>query len=102
MNQRAILFHKPGTGDKRTSYYGFSWTALFLTPFLQIFRKDLKGFILFFIVYYVYGSFMFPAIVAQSSAFIAYVTQLLLWLVSGLSYNKIHILILLNRGYIPT
>lgn len=102
MNQRAIIFNKQGTGEQRTSYYGFSWTAMFFTPFLQIFRKDLRGFLLFFVVYYLYGAVLFPMIISQSSTFIGYLTQLILWLGSGLCYNKIHLLILLNSGYTPT
>lgn len=101
MNTQVLTFEQTKTGKQRTSYYGFSWTAMFFTPIVQLIRKDLRGFILFFVIYYFYGNFMFPYLLTQYSEYLAYLSQVLLWVFCGLSYNKIHILLLLNSGYLP-
>ena len=86
---------------ERIGYMGFSFSAMLLSPFVQVYRKDVKGSIFYFLLFWLFGEFVSPFIVHRYGVYLGYLGYLMLWLFSGLTYNKVQMLILLNDKYLP-
>ena len=85
----------------RNAYTGFSFTACLLSPFVQMFRKDLKGTILYMVIFWIFGQLVIPYLVYNFGPYVAYLGNAILWIFCGFTYNKVQMLILLNDGYRP-
>lgn len=86
---------------ERIGYIGYSISAALLSPFVQMYRKDVKGTIFYFIIFWLYGQFLIPYVVGNYGVYAGYFAYVVLWLCSGLTYNKVQMLILLNDKYLP-
>lgn len=86
---------------ERIGYIGFSFSAALLSPFVQMYRKDLKGTIFYFIIFWLYGQFIIPYIVGDFGVYAGYFAYVILWIFSGFTYNRVQMLILLNDKFKP-
>lgn len=94
------MMNEDGTKIKK-GYLGFSFTAALLSPFVQMYRKDLKGFLFYFVIFYLFGTFVTPYVVINYGVYMGYGAQVVLWILCGFTYNKVQMLILLNDHYLP-
>lgn len=98
---KGIIMISPDAQKERIGYIGFSFSAMLLSPFVQVYRKDLKGTIFYFILFWLFGAFVSPFVVNNYGIYIGYIAYLVLWLFCGLTYNRVQMLILLNDKYLP-
>jgi hypothetical protein len=82
-----VQLQHPGTGVRKTGYYGYSWTTLFFGFFPALFRGDFITFIGAFVVTVIIGLMTFG------------VGALLVGIVWSFMYNKYYTRRLLERGY---
>lgn len=101
IQKEAITMISQDKSKIRKGYLGFSFSACLLSPFVQLYRKDFKGALFYFIIFWVYGQFITPYVVTNFGIYAGYFSNLLLWIFCGFTYNKVQMLILLNDHYVP-
>lgn len=101
LQKDGILMISKVNQKERIGYIGFSFSATLLSPFVQMYRKDLKGTILYFVIFWLFGEFVSPYVVGNYGVYIGYLSYAILWLFCGLTYNRVQMLILLNDKYLP-
>lgn len=101
LQKEPILMISKDSRNTRKGYIGFSFSAALLSPFVQMYRKDVKGTIFYFVIFWMFGQFVTPYVVGNYGLYAGYFAQVILWVFCGFTYNRVQMLILLNDKYLP-